>query len=356
MKGCFARRQALKRRKALWQAACLGLPKVVNTLFKGSLIVPKFSDVNESENLKVDLKDTDRPLAETLNPNFRYALFSPIAKGGKSLIQSCSDLYLSRRICYKSLRREFAEDPVEQKRLLREARVTAILQHPNIVPTYDLGRDTRGHYYFTMKLVHGYTLREVLDYRERYDLTQLVDVIEQVAQALSYAHTKGVIHRDVKPENILVGPFGEVVLLDWGLAKVWDTPEPSASPDAPEPESEALPLTMTRHGKVQGTISYMSPEQLTNETEIDSRADIYSLGAVLYEVLTGQNAAVGETMDELARSVRYDTPALPSQVARLKIPKLLEDLTMRCLKKEPSERLANMEEMIRLLSQNWQLS
>ena len=173
---------------------------------------------------------------------------------------------------------------------------------------------------------------------------------------MAHIHDRGFIHRDVKPENILVGPFGEVVLLDWGLAKVWDTPEPSASPDASEPESEALPLTMTRHGKVQGTISYMSPEQLTNETEIDSRADIYSLGAVLYEVLTGQNAAVGETMDELARSVRYDTPGLPSQVARLKIPKLLEDLTMRCLKKEPSERLANMEEMIRLLSQNWQLS
>ena len=242
---------------------------------------------------------------------------------GNHLIQSCSDLYLSRRICYKSLRREFAEDPVEQKRLLREARVTAILQHPNIVPTYDLGRDTRGHYYFTMKLVHGYTLREVLDYRERYDLTQLVDVIEQVAQALSYAHTKGVIHRDVKPENILVGPFGEVVLLDWGLAKVWDTPEPSASPDAPEPEAEALPLTMTRHGKVQGTISYMSPEQLTNETEIDSRADIYSLGAVLYEVLTGQNAAVGETMDELARSVRYDTPALAIPSCTLENPQVI---------------------------------
>ena len=114
--------------------------------------MPKFSDVNQSDNLKIDLKDTDRPLAETLNPNFRYALFSPIAKGGKSLIQSCSDLYLARRICYKSLRREFAEDPVEQKRLLREARVTAILQHPNIVPTYDLGRDTRGHYYFTTGL------------------------------------------------------------------------------------------------------------------------------------------------------------------------------------------------------------
>ena len=100
----------------------------------------------------------------------------------------------------------------------------------------------------------------------------------------------------------------------------------------------------------------MSAEQLTTQTEIESRADIDSLGAVLYEVLTGQNAAVGETMDELARSVRYDTPGLPSQVARVKIPKLVEDLTMRFLKKEPSERLANMEELIRLLSQNWQLS
>ena len=317
--------------------------------------MPKFTDVNQAQDLKVDLKDTDKPLSEVLNPHFRYALFSPIAQGGKSVIQSCTDLYLARRVCYKQLKRSFADDVVEQKRLLREARVTAILQHPNIVPTYDLGRDAKGHYFFTMKLVHGYTLREVLDFRDRYDLTQLVDVVEQVAQALSYAHSKGVIHRDVKPENILVGPFGEVVLLDWGLAKVWAMTE-DVDPNKLELEDEQLPFTMTHHGKVQGTISYMSPEQLSNDAEIDHRTDIFSIGAILYEILSGRTAAEGETMAELARSVKNDTPQPPSNFTKLKIPKLLEDLTMRCLVKDPKARLDHMDELIRLLSQNWQLS
>jgi serine/threonine-protein kinase len=206
-----------------------------------------------------------------------------------------------------------------------------------------------------MKLVHGYTLREVLDFRDRYDLTQLVDVVEQVAQALSYAHSKGVIHRDVKPENILVGPFGEVVLLDWGLAKVWAMAE-NVDPNTQELEDEQLPFTMTHHGKVQGTISYMSPEQLSNDAEIDHRTDIFSIGAILYEILSGRTAAEGETMAELARSVKNDTPQPPSNFTKLKIPKLLEDLTMRCLVKDPRARLDHMDELIRLLSQNWQLS
>lgn len=317
--------------------------------------MPKYRDVNQSADLKIDLKDTDRPLAETLNPNFRYALFSPIAKGGKSLIQSCTDMYLARRVCYKSLRQEFASDVTEQRRLLREARVTAILQHPNIVPTYDLGRDARGHYYFTMKLVHGYTLREVLDYRERYDLTQLINVIEQVAQALSYAHSKGVIHRDVKPENVLVGPFGEVVILDWGLAKVWQSAESEEVSPRPDLNSER-DLSMTHHGEVQGTISYMSPEQLENHADIDNRADVYSIGALLFEILTGQNAVTGETMAELAHSVRFDAPAKPSSLSRLKIPALLEDLAMKCLEKKADQRVQNMDDVLRILAQNWQMT
>ena len=98
-------------------------------------------------------------------------------RGGKSLIMSCKDLHLSRVVCYKTLRPELANDPIEQQRLLREARVSALLQHPNTIPTYEVGRDGKGKPYFTMKLVHGYTLREVLDYRERYDLTQLLEVL-----------------------------------------------------------------------------------------------------------------------------------------------------------------------------------
>jgi serine/threonine protein kinase len=170
----------------------------------------------------VYLENTDQELPEKLDQNTRYAYFKTIAQGGKALLQSCKDLYLSRVICYKTLRSEFAENPVEQKRLLREARVGAMLQHPNTVPTYEIGRDSRGHYYFTMKLVHGYTLREILDYRQRYDLKKLMNVLIQIGNALEYAHTHRVIHRDIKPENILVGPYGEVLLLDWGLESGWD--------------------------------------------------------------------------------------------------------------------------------------
>ena len=244
---------------------------------------------------RLTLAETDKPLAETLNPAFRYALFSQIAKGGKSTIQSCMDLYLGRKVCHKSLRREFASDDIEQRRLLREARIIARLQHPNIVPTYDLGRTRDGGYFFTMKLLEGYTLRELLDYRERYDLTQMINVIEQIANALAFAHQKGVLHRDIKPENILVGRFGEIVLLDWGLAKVWAHRAAEAG-DSTSPSDHRiwfgqrwkLCVAYDSAWTVQGTISYMSPEQLDKEDSIDDRSDVYSLGAVLYEILCGQ--------------------------------------------------------------------
>ncbi|MEJ2425512.1 MAG: protein kinase, partial [Candidatus Thiodiazotropha sp.] len=180
----------------------------------------KFQQPPKEQN-DVFLEDTDRPLPEVLNPNTRYMFIREIAKGGKSLIQSCKDLYLSRVVAYKTLRPEFAHDEIENTRLLREARVSALIQHPNTLPIYEIGRDRKGHYYFTMKLIHGYTLREILDFRERYDLTQLIEVIAQIAHALAYAHAHGIAHRDIKPENILVGPYSEVLLLDWGLAKVW---------------------------------------------------------------------------------------------------------------------------------------
>ena len=215
---------------------------------------------------EVFLEETDKPLPAKLDPHTRYAFFTTIAKGGKSLIKSCKDLHLSRVVCYKTLRPEFANDEIEQQRLLREARVSAMLQHPSTVPTYELGRDNRGNYYFTMKLVHGYTLREVLNYRERYDLTQLVGVLLQIGHALEYAHTHGVAHRDIKPENILVGPYGEVVLLDWGLAKVWSRDAGEGMPDDPAASSPTDDVSMTGAGKVQGTVCYMSPEQVTRET------------------------------------------------------------------------------------------
>ena len=297
------------------------------------------------------LEQTDQDLAKNLDPNIRYAYFKTIAKGGKSLIQSCKDLHLGRVVCHKSLRSEFAHDPIEQKRLLREARISAMLQHPNTMPTYELGRDRKGLCYFTMKLVHGYTFREIINYRERYDLSQLLDIVVQVANALQYAHTHGVVHRDIKPENILVGPFGEVLLLDWGLAKVRRKDGDVSELDDLSDENGVLDPGMTGFQKLQGTLSYMSPEQIKKAPDIDGRTDIFSLMSILYEALCGRTPNSGTTIDGIISSVLNDAPQNIIEIASLSLPKTLGDVIMCCLSKDPAHRIQRIDELIRILRQ-----
>ena len=294
----------------------------------------------------ISAADTDRPLPKRMDPRTRYAYFKTIARGGRSIIQSCKDLHLMRAVCYKTLKPEFADDAAEVRRFVREARVSALLQHPNTMPTYELGRDMQGHCYFTMKLVHGYTLREIFDFRDRYDLTRLVEVVIQTAHALAYAHDHGVAHRDMKPENVLVGPFGEVLVLDWGLAKILPTAEGEG-----EAPGTAPPLDAS--GDLQGTVSYMSPEQIRQDDQLDHRTDIYSLGAVLYEVLAGRPPVSGATFDEiLAQTLKGDI-APPSTLAKAPVPKRLEDVCMRCLRLDPAGRLASAGDLIRELQEDW---
>jgi len=306
----------------------------------------------KKDSTRLYLEETDSPLPETFNPKTRYAFFTTIATGGKSLIKSCRDLHLGRTICYKTLRPEFVKDPIENKRLLREARISAMLQHPNTVPTYEIGRDNRGNTYFTMKLVHGYTLREILNFRERYDLSQLVDVIVQVARALGYAHANGVLHRDIKPDNILIGPYGEVLLLDWGLAKVW-CKQPGVVENESEVEEADAGAGMTGEGKLQGTVMYMSPEQIDRDPDIGFCSDIYSLGAVLYEVLTGVTPFQGDRVQILLNEIRSDTPDDPRRACSAGAPDVLAELVMGCLQKDPSKRPQSADEMIRTLRENW---
>ncbi|TXR54144.1 serine/threonine protein kinase [Reinekea thalattae] len=303
---------------------------------------------------RLHIEDTDAPLPEKLNPQTRYAFFSTIAKGGKSLIKSCRDLHLGRTVCYKTLRPEFIDNPIESTRLLREARISAMLQHPNTVPTYEVGRDARGNYYFTMKLVHGYTLREVLNYRERYDLVQLMEVITQVANALAYAHSRGVIHRDIKPDNILIGPYGETLLLDWGLAKVWHKDKAQTDDESLIEEVDAGP-GMTGEDKLQGTVMYMSPEQIERDPAINFKSDIYSLGAVLYETLTGVTPFQGEVVRELLQQVKTQRPIDPRQASKTRVPAALAQLCMQCLEKDPEKRPASANDVIYLLKDGWQL-
>lgn len=302
---------------------------------------------------KLFVEETDRELPSKLNPSTRYIHFKTIAKGGKAIIQSCLDRYLGRQICYKQLKAEFHNNEVEQLRFLREARISAMLQHPATIPFYDIGRDLKGQMYFTMKLVHGYTLREVMDYRERYDLNQLINIVIQVTQALGYAHSQGVIHRDIKPENILVGPFGEVLVLDWGLAKVW------RKDLVVEPEGltgmtsgrEAVDPSVTGLGGLEGTVTYMSPEQLKQSPDIDGRSDLYSLGVVLYEILSGHTPFEAETVREMQEKVIAGSPDKPSRKVRYAIPRLLEQVTMDCLAKSPQDRPDDASDVVRLLQE-----
>ncbi len=306
----------------------------------------------DSASKRITLEDTDRPLPEALNPRTRYRILSTIAKGGKSLIQSCMDMHLGRIVAYKCLRPEFIGDEIEERRLIREARVSAMLQHPNTMPTYELGRDAHGNYYFTMKLVHGYTLREVLDYRDRYDLNQLIEVLVQVAFAVQNAHVHGVVHRDIKPENILVGPYGEVLLLDWGFAKVWDK-EGGAGDDPDQGRAAAdSDKSMTGHQKLQGTLCYMSPEQMEHDPDVSFPADMYSLGVVLYEVLAGEVPFNGEHSYEVLEAVKNNQPRSPSSVSKYAVPKSLEDLALSCLKKTPAQR-PDIAEYLRALQEDW---
>ena len=309
----------------------------------------------------VHIEDTDLDLPDHVrNADMRYTQFKTIARGGKCLIQSCKDFHLSRVVAHKSLLKEIASDPFEQKRFLREARVTAMLQHPNTIPIYELSRNNQGHYFFTMKLVEGYTLREVQDLAtaegtqavDGYGFHRMVTILIQVANALDYAHSHGVVHRDIKPANILMGPFGEVLLLDWGLAKVWSE-EPEEVPEMPLLMNSDPSLTA--QGKLQGTAHYMSPEQIEGSQDLDHRSDIYSMGAVLYEILAGQTTFTGDKITEILELVKHTDPPRPSEVAPERdIPVQLEEICMKCIAKNPDERIQSARRLVAEL-RSWRL-
>jgi serine/threonine-protein kinase len=221
-------------------------------------------------------------------------LLHPLGRGGMGEVLAGRDPTLNRSLAVKVLRADHRGNAELERRFLEEAQICGQLQHPGVVPVHDCGTLPDGRPFFTMKLVKGRTLAELL--RERQspadDLPRFVAVFEQVCQTLAYAHSRGVIHRDLKPANVMVGEFGEVQVMDWGLAKV--LPRGAPIPPAPSPDDGAVCTVRTggddysRAGTVAGTPAYMAPEQARGETDaLDARADVFGLGAVLCEILTG---------------------------------------------------------------------
>ena len=302
------------------------------------------------------LTATDYELPKSLPEGIaKYTNFRPMAKGGSAALRTCFDQLTGRTVVMKTLLRQFLLDDKENRRLLREARVTAQLQHPNTVPVYEIGRDPVEGIYFTMKRVSGENLFEILkrvatkvpETVAEFPLRRRVDIVASAGLALMYAHARGVIHRDVKPENIWVGNFGEVILLDWGVAKVWG--QPDDAPLAPLLVAQQdHPQAITMAGDRPGTPLYMSPEQINvNRAAVDERTDIFSTGVVLYETTALREPFRGSVIQETFENILHDTPPPPSALrTEGKIPPALDAVIMKAIEKNPAERFQTMRQML----------
>jgi tetratricopeptide (TPR) repeat protein len=292
----------------------------------------------------------------------RYSLSRLHAKGGIGQVWLARDENLGRDVALKELRPERAGDPGLWARFLKEAQITGQLEHPGIVPIYELGRAPGSEQpFYTMRFVRGQTLTEkIRHYHERrergeagpLELRELLTAFIGVCNAVAYAHSRNVIHRDLKPSNVVLGDFGEVMLLDWGLAKVIRSEATTTSPDAetvvaappvhlPDSDVPESGAGETRAGQLLGTPAYMAPEQAEGRLDLlDARTDVYGLGAILYELLTGQIAFHGQSTAEVLQRVRHESPPRPSLLVA-RTPRPLEAICLKALAKAPADRYAS---------------
>jgi len=234
-----------------------------------------------------------------------------------------------------------------------EAQITAQLDHPNIIPVYALGLDKNKRLFFTMKKVKGKALYELinekdLSTRTDRDIFRLVQIMLKVCDAVSYAHSKGVIHRDLKPDNIMVGDFGQVYLMDWGIACIkGDKISTIASMDLPEiKKRKQYSIREEAQGNIFGTPCYMSPEQARGDLkDIDERSDVFSLGAILYEILTGLHPIPGDSLRDMVINARIGEVRPPDERVDFPLPLGLIRITMKAMSKDPVDRYQSVGEL-----------
>jgi serine/threonine protein kinase/Flp pilus assembly protein TadD len=260
-----------------------------------------------------------------------YRLIAAIGSGGMGDVYRAQDTKLGRDVALKVLPATMAKDPDRLDRFRREARAVATLNHPNIVTIYSV-EEAEGLHFLTMELVEGQSLDRIVP-EGGLPVGRVVEIVTALAEALAAAHDKGVIHRDLKPGNVMVTESGRVKILDFGLAKM------TAAPTAPADETELLPRGVTEDGVVMGTMPYMSPEQVEGRA-VDARSDIFSLGVMLHEMTTGARPFAGRSAAALLSSILRDPP--PSvRLVRPDAPPELDRLIGRCLEKDRDQRLAS---------------
>jgi PAS domain S-box-containing protein len=293
--------------------------------------------------------------AEAFGHCGRYQIDREHKRGAMGVIYKGFDTHLGREVALKFLLDEHRGHAELRDRFLQEARITARLQHAGVVPVYDLHRMAENGLFFTMMFVHGASLKDLLKKRATpsSDLPRFLTVFEKICQTMAYAHAQEVIHRDLKPSNFIVGDFGVVRVMDWGLAKLLverrvaggaaetsGDGEPATAALAPVPRPGGASPSRGTLGGAMGTLAYMAPEQARGESAlVDKRADVFGLGAVLCEILTGHPPYDGHTFDELYRmAMRVELgPALARLDRCLADPSLVL-LAKHCLSENPEDR------------------
>jgi PAS domain S-box-containing protein len=297
-------------------------------------------------------------------PAERYRRLQLHATGGIGRVWLALDYELGRNVALKELRGDQADDATLRARFLQEAQITGQLEHPGVIPVYELIRGVDGRQpFYTMRFVNGRTLSEAVrayhtkrlaGQDDALALPALLNAFVVVCNTVAYAHSRGVIHRDLKGQNILLGDYGEVVVLDWGLAKLVGRPEgelPTAVVILDQGGAEGSGHTV--QGQALGTPAYMAPEQAAGRPDlIDRRTDVYGLGAILYEILTGEPPFPGSNTAEVLRRVRDEVPAPPHQLCP-GVPLALETLCLRALAKRQEDRPATAADLARAV-QGWQ--
>ncbi len=325
------------------------------------------------------------PAADPGLPSHRYVDLGEIGEGGMGSVRRIRDRALRREVALKQLDPRLLPEEDRVLRFVEEAQITGQLDHPNIVSIHDLGRNEDGGYHFSMKLVEGKNLEEVIEEAgaDRLSPDRLVEYLEilvKVCEAVAFAHSRGVIHRDLKPANIMVGEFGQVYVMDWGVARLLgrqrQTPgrpeqDPQRPREADPPDAEGPPaVRVTRKvdtweldtpGTVIGTPGYMAPEQVAGQHhETDELTDVFALGGTLYHVLTGRPPYVGRNYYNLLVQALTCEPQPPAEVVTDgTVPPGLARIAMKAMSADPAERypsvLAMRRELERFLRGAWHL-
>ena len=304
-----------------------------------------------------------------------YSLDSVVATGGMGAVLKAQDNNLARTVALKVMLNSAEASEQTVFSFVAEAQITGQLEHPNIVPLHDIGVAADGTIYYTMKLIEGRTLRDILrdirggnaDTIQRFPLSRLLTIYQKVCDGIAYAHSRCVVHRDLKPDNVMVGEFGEVLVLDWGLAKVLaepgqtDAEEQGGEFSGPLP-GEGADAMGTMVGQVKGTPNYMAPEQAEGRVgDIDKRSDIYALGGILYCMLTMQPPVTGANLEEILtrvttgdipppthfndRPVENPSGKVAPHCPNGTIPDALSAVAMKCMAREREERYQSVEEL-----------